>query len=1196
MNRTEITVRYKDLPRTAKISIWLGIGLIVYSAIGFLAVPALTKYLLQTKLSQVVHRPVHAEKVYFNPFTLDMKIKGFEIGEGGKQSQLAAARELEVNLQAVSIFKRALILSAIRITGPKVYISQDKKGVFNFQDILQESPEKGPEEESRPFLFSLNNIQITDGAVTFRDDLKGVTHKITDLRVGVPFISNLKTRIRIYTKPYFSAVINGAPVEFKGQTRPFARDHSTRLHINLADLDLAHYLAYMSDFINFRIDSGTMTTDLDIVFLIREDGTQDVQLDGNVTVSRVSMSQKGRPFFKVKRISLDFDPSNLLKKRIWFSRINVEAPWAEISRDKRGSLNLNDLLASGRKNKEEPVRKDVSPASKAVPLDLRIKRADISGGKVYFRDAAAGNATFETTLDAIELVLKGFGTLKKEPAAIRLALNTGKGGNCVMKGTVGVLPVSAKLKADLHSLNLPAYDPYYRQYLNAHISRGKADISAEIAFDLGEKGEPLTRISGGSLNISDLVLKDKAGAPSKAPLVHMAALDLSGAEADLARRDIHVASVSVNGISTRLEIDKSGRINLAAVARDTGGERKTPPPPESSRNQAFHLSLDSFSLNKGNCSFRDVSGKKPVDLAIKNIEIGVKGLDTRPEKRCSFAVSASIGKRGSAKVSGSTDLKLAKLDASFDIKRLGLRQFQGYISRFSRAAVYRGSLGFKGKIKMAMPNPGKPRLTARGSGGLYGVSILDPLNRRPVFQWKRVGIQGLLFKNEPLTLHIRQILLDKLAGNIIFNKKGELNVLSLLKEDEKGHTGKDTKRSKGESRPDIRISQVGFKDCALKFVDNSVTPAFKRSIDHIKGSIKGLSSDPQMRAEIDIKGLADNSATMELTGMINPLAKPVFADLVLKSSGIGMTRFSPYTAKFLGYIIEKGKLSNQLHLVIKDDKVTAENRLFLDQFDFGHSVESKDAVNLPVKLAIALLKDRHGRINVEIPVYGRLDDPQFSLGSAIMKAIINIFVKAATSPFSLLSAIAGGGEDLQQIVFKPGQAKLDAEAVKKLTGLAKALKDRPALKVELTGYYDPETDQKGLAEVRFLRLLKKEKMKDLDDEQRQKIDLVDDVEIGPEEFNKYLTKAYKEAPFKKPRMIIGLLKKQPPEVMERMLRDHIKISESDLENLAMERAQAVQDFLVSKGEIEPSRIFLTSVRHAEGKGEKGSSIVKLTLK
>ncbi len=1183
-----LILKYRNLPRQIKIGLWLAAALILYTIIGFWVIPPVTKYILESKLPQVLHRPVHVEKVYFNPFTLDLRIDAFDVGRRDGKAHLAKIKEIEVNLQAISVIKRALVLSSIKIRSPQIFISQNKKGVFNFNDILEGSKEEKSETESKPFLFSLNNIEISHGEVIFRDELKGVRHAVKNIKIGIPFISNLKTRIKIYTKPYFSAVINGAPVEFKGETRPFAQDRSTRLHVKLSKLDLAHYLAYLSDFIDFKIDSGFLGTDFDLVFVMAEDGTQDIELDGNITVSSLSMSKKGKEFLKVKRVNLAFAPSNLLQKRIWFSRISVEQPKLEIQRNESGVLNLATLIPA--RNHENGEKNDAGKkARKAMPLDFRIARAVLSDGFIHVSDHAAGSGTFDTNIQSVNILLNGFGTLKKEPAEVQVFLNTGKGGKLSLQGKILANPLSVDMHADLNSLDIPSYAPYYQRFLNAKISKGQSDISTKINLSMNGQGGPSLMISDLHVLVADFELKDPS-APD-AYLVRVPSVELSGGKMDLAARDINISSISIDGVKTNVIVDKAGQVNLGKIVKGSdSGDIKN----EDADGKAFHFSLDDLSLKKANCRFQDLSGPKPVLISVSDVGLNLHGIDNDPAKRSSFDLSARIGKKGVVSVKGGTDFYFKQIEAAIDIKRLGLRQFQGYVSRFSNARLYKGRLYFRGKVDVKSASNDQLRLAARGNCSLSGVSILSPHNHEPVFQWKMIEARGIDFLNQPFKLSVKKVILDRMAGNIIFDDKGNLNVLNLMKGEGSSQNGTKAPKHEKDSAQDIRIQVVSLKDCALEIVDDSVKPPFVRSIKQINGQIKGLSSDPKMKAQLEIKGLADNSASMEVKGEINPLAKPVFADLTFKSNGIGMTRFSPYTAKFLGYVIDKGKLSSEVHLKIEDEKITAENRLFLDQFDFGHSIESKDAVHLPVKLAIALLKDRHGQINVDIPVSGRLDDPKFSLGGAILKAIINIFVKAATSPFSLLSAIAGGGEDMQHVVFEPGSNTLTEEAKKKLSGLAKALKDRPSLKVELTGFYDPVVDAKGLKELRFMRLLKSQKMKDLEDEEREKIQSVDDIGIGKDEFNKYLKEAYKDAPFDKPRMIIGLLKKQPPEVMEKMLRDHIKITQGDLENLALERAQAVQNYLIGQGGIEASRIFLTSSRHVE-KGKKGS-MVKLSLK
>jgi len=1183
--------------RKIKIALWLLAGLLIYTMSGFFLVPVVAKYFLEKDLPSVLKRPVHIEKLYFNPFTLDVRINGLEIGEKGTRNELVSLKELEVNLQAVSLIKRALVLSEIRVINPEIRIYQDKKGVFNFENILsgyEEETEKGP---PSPFLFSLNNIRISNGTISFEDELKGVSHKISNLNIGIPFISNLKTRIKIYTKPYFSAVVNGAPLEFKGETRPFAVDHATRLRIKLTDLDLAHYLAYISEFINFKIDSGRLATDLALTFVMKNDGSNDVELDGNVTLSSLSMSQRGKVFLRIPRITLDVDPSNLVKKSLWLSSVAIENPWLEVVKNSNGVLNLETLIPEKSQSPEKEKGKTPEGKPELLPLDIRIARAVLNKGQVHYKDFTAGNSTFETTINSLNLKVLEFTTLKGKPARIHLSLQTGKGGGLDLNGTATVNPVSVALTGKLSSLNIPGYSAYFQDYLNSTIKKGRADILANLSLKMADDKTPDVKVNNISLRLSSLEISDPTSAKG-ANLVVIPRLDLSGGSLDLSGKTIHVSSVQVDNPACNMVIDKTGRINASAIVRlpekEAGAEDSSGKKVEDS----FRFLLDNLDLKNGKVMFSDLSGKKPVKLSLGNIDIGLRALDTMPGKKSTFSLSAVLGKKGNVRVKGMTDLALKDFQASLDLKKIGLRQFQGYVSRFSNAIIYKGSLFYKGKISLASADNGSLVIKASGNSSLYGGTILGPGNRKPVLRWRKIGIGNIRFKNEPLNLHVKEVSLDRVATNIVFDQKGNLNVLALLKDEKSKDDAKVSSevKNKKSSSPDIRIDLVSLKDCAVEVVDKSVKPAFLRSVKHIAGKIRGLSSDPQVRAELNITGVADNSAAVEVTGFVNPLAKPIYADITFKSNGIGMTRFSPYTAKFLGYVIDKGKLSTQVHLVIKDDKISAENRLFLDQFDFGHSVESKDAVSLPVKLAIALLKDRNGKINVEIPVSGRLDDPQFSLGGAIMHAIINLFVKAATSPFALLSAIAGGGEDLQQIEFKPGSMALSEDAEKKLAGLAKALQERPALKVELAGYYDPVLDEKGLRELRFMRLLKKEKMQDLEDEEREKLRSVDDVEIKKDEFNKYLTEAYKEAPFDKPRMIIGLLKKQPPEVMERMLREHIKITQGDLENLALGRAQTVQNYFVHQGGIEHKRIFLTSPMRAEsGQGGKGT-IVKLTLK
>ena len=306
---------------------------------------------------------------------------------------------------------------------------------------------------------------------------------------------------------------------------------------------------------------------------------------------------------------------------------------------------------------------------------------------------------------------------------------------------------------------------------------------------------------------------------------------------------------------------------------------------------------------------------------------------------------------------------------------------------------------------------------------------------------------------------------------------------------------------------------------------------------------------------------------------------------------------TPYSGKYVGYTIEKGKLSFDLKYLIDKKKLDSTNVIFLDQFTLGDRVESPKATKLPVKLAIALLKDRKGEIKLDIPVTGSLDDPKFSIWGIILKIIVNLLAKAATSPFALLGAVFGGGEELSYLEFDYGMATITEPNLKKIDTLIKALSDRPALKLDVEGHVDPERDREGLKQFLFQRKLKAEKLKEIVKKGEPAVP-VDDVKIDPQEYPKYLKLAYKEEKFPKPKNILGMAKDIPAPEMEKLMMTYTEVKESDLRSLANQRAMNVKDAIVKPGKVEPDRIFLLEPKPVppEKKEKLKDSRVELKLK
>jgi len=380
-----------------------------------------------------------------------------------------------------------------------------------------------------------------------------------------------------------------------------------------------------------------------------------------------------------------------------------------------------------------------------------------------------------------------------------------------------------------------------------------------------------------------------------------------------------------------------------------------------------------------------------------------------------------------------------------------------------------------------------------------------------------------------------------------------------------------------QRKPEIRVDKITLQGGKVLFTDRHLPQPFTVEMHQLGGRIENLSSVAGTRAEVDLRGRLRNESPLTIAGTLNPLVDPLFLDLKLDFTDIELSPLSPYSGTYVGYLIEKGKLNVALTYLVENGRLTASNKLFLDQLTFGDAVESDRATTLPVRLAVSLLKDRNGEIHLDIPVSGNLDDPQFSVWGIIWQIIRNLLVKAATSPLALLGALAGGGEDFSAIVFTAGSATLTATEQAKLASIAGALRERAELKIEVKGYVDPDQDPEGYRRELLLAKLRREKLIDQRKglEETAPIDAAS-VTLTPEEYPEYLWRVYKEADFPKPRNFIGLVKHLPDAELEKLLLANIRVGNEELAALAQSRAQTVATALVETGGLPRERVFLVT--------------------
>lgn len=466
-------------------------------------------------------------------------------------------------------------------------------------------------------------------------------------------------------------------------------------------------------------------------------------------------------------------------------------------------------------------------------------------------------------------------------------------------------------------------------------------------------------------------------------------------------------------------------------------------------------------------------------------------------------------------------------------------------------------------------------------------AAVDSASSEDLLKWESFALGDLSVGFDPLLVRAKKVSLADFFARILIQPNGRLNLQDILNppsqpksEGEpkpaptRRHTpeGAASREAGAQDSRDIRIDEVTLQAGRIQFTDRSLTPNFSMEMTEIGGRISGLSSSETSRADVEFRGTLNNSAPLEVEGKINPLKQDLFVDMRARFTGMDLSPTSPYARKYAGYSIQKGKLSFELEYHVDKRKIESENKVFLDQFTLGEKVESPTATSLPVKLAVALLKDRYGEIHLDLPVTGNLDDPQFSIGHVILEILGNLITKAVTSPFALLGAAFGEGEGLQYVEFDYGRATIPGEGIKKVEALATALSEKPSLKLEIAGHVDMEADREGLKQYLLQRKVKAQKLKDL--VKTGSGTSVDEVTVAPAEYEEYLTRAYRAETFPKPRTFIGTVKSLPVPEMEKLILTHIEAGDEELRMLAARRANAVKEAILRSGKVEAERLFI----------------------
>lgn len=696
----------------------------------------------------------------------------------------------------------------------------------------------------------------------------------------------------------------------------------------------------------------------------------------------------------------------------------------------------------------------------------------------------------------------------------------------------------------------------------AKLASALADARLTVGFE--QAGGAAVLKLGGEAAIRNLSLRDG----EDRPMLAWQRLRVELGEVEPLAGRVRLKSVELAGAEAELRRDGDGVLNVARLA-PRGAAGAAP----SGASKPFAFKVDNVALEVAKLRFADeaLTGRKDAWLGVEALALRAENLTNEPGQEARVSLSAKEGKGGSIAAGGTLTLEPFATKLDLDVQRVGLVAAQPYVDRHVHAAITSGAVSVKGTLAVEAPAGGPLKVSYKGGAGLFDFASVDKRSSQDLLKWKALALDGLDFDLADRRLSLDGISLSDYYARIIVSPEGRLNLQDLI-------VGTSDTKKEGEKRTEaapfrMRVGRVVLQGGNVNFSDFFIKPNYSANLTRVGGKVTEMR--PDKAGDVELRGRLDNAAPVEILGRVNPLGADLFLDLKAGARDIELAPLSPYSVKYAGYGIERGKLSLNVKYHIENRKLDAENQLYLDQLTFGEKVESPTATTLPVTFAVALLKDRNGVIDLNLPISGSLDDPQFSLWGIIGKVIGNLIVKAVTAPFALLGALFGGGEELSYLEFPPGSAALDPSGHGKLGTLAKALADRPALKLDIIGRAEPEADREGLKRASVAAKVRAQKFEELRRAGRGPAS-ADEVTVEPSEYERYLRRAYSAEKFPKPRNAFGFEKELPVAEMETLMLTHATIGEDDLRLLANARAQSAKEWLTTEGKVAPERVFIVA--------------------
>lgn len=889
-------------------------------------------------------------------------------------------------------------------------------------------------------------------------------------------------------------------------------------------------------------------------------------------------------------VSLD----SLWTGALHLSDVELERAHGEVQFAKDGTLNLAQLF-----NLPESKRPAQEEHEKA-PFPVRLDRLELIKNSLNFQDLRPTDKV-EFAYDNLSLELKNLSTLPEDNAVMTLSASGPYGARLDWQGDATLIPFTSSGTLRIQDARLETVWPYVRDQVALDLNDGVLNASTDYQLDLSEQTD--FRLSNAQLTLTQLSIDAESQ-----PRLRIPSLMIGDTSLDLGKQQISIGQLHSNQLELWAAREQDGQIDLLALlerktqpekvpseesqpepgqqltrqtrAADAASdneveilpEPKTPTPenPAEAQSKPWQVLLNSAELKNYRLHLIDRVPEQDVALEVGPLNIAISQFDSLGKTPFNLSLETDLNNEGQLSANGQVQLQPIGANLQVRTRNIDLQLARPYLEPLVRIQLRSGLA--QSDLHVVLAGVAPLQLNVSGEAQISQLHIVDAERKRDLLKWQQLQLSGIDYQGNSLI--INKVALQQPYARFIINENLTTNFSELLVEQPDNSNKTDTSDPLG-----VRIGGISITDGSANFADFSLRPNFATAIGQLNGSIGTIDNQSTRPATVDVSGKVDRYAPVTIKGALTPFDPMNSLDIATRFRNVELTTLTPYSGKFAGYRIRKGRLNLDLHYQIEQGQLNAKNKVLLEGLQLGEQVDSPDAVDLPIRLAIALLKDSKGNIDLELPVTGNLDDPQFSVMPIVWQTLRNLVVRAVQAPFKFIAGLVGGSDqDLSEVVFSAGSETLDSGAESTLTTLSAALQERPALTLEVEGMSSAQADGPQLASERLNQEYQQIQYKSRQAMGEQVPASVELLQIDDDD---------------KPPLLEGIyrarLKQQPPAEWSELDRDEraarmeqalIQLWSSNdllLRRLAQSRAAAVKAYLVDSAKLDPQRVYLIDV-------------------